>query len=245
MPVARRGRLTPLVDLLARRRPDLDDPAGAVANLWVHVDGTIATNPRALVRPDASITVKVDQAPRGIDKLGRALDRLGVDVDGAVCLDVGACTGGFTLALLDRGAAAVYAVDVGHGQLLGSLRADPRVVNLERTNVADLDAVLVPAPLDIVVVDVSRLSLGEAVAQLTERVRLRAGATLVGLVKPMFELRLGELPTEQAELDDACDRAARAIGQAGWTVLDVVGSAVTGTRGAVEFFVHATWTGDT
>lgn len=245
MPVARRGRLIPLVDLLARRRPDLDDPAGAVANLWVHVDGTIATNPRALVRPDASITVKVDQAPRGIDKLGRALDRLGVDVDGAVCLDVGACTGGFTLALLDRGAAAVYAVDVGHGQLLGSLRADPRVVNLERTNVADLDAVLVPSPLDIVVVDVSRLSLGEAVAQLTERVRLRAGATLVGLVKPMFELRLGELPTEQAELDDACDRAARAIGQTGWTVLDVVGSGVTGARGAVEFFVHATWTGDT
>ncbi|MGH9235375.1 MAG: SAM-dependent methyltransferase [Acidimicrobiales bacterium] len=243
--MARRGRLIPLVDLLARRRPDLDDPAGAVANLWVHVDGTIATNPRALVRSDASITVKVDQAPRGIDKLGRALDRLGVDVDGAVCLDVGACTGGFTLALLDRGAAAVYAVDVGHGQLLGSLRADPRVVNLERTNVADLDAVLVPSPLDIVVVDVSRLSLGEAVAQLTERVRLRAGATLVGLVKPMFELRLGELPTEQAELDDACDRAARAIGQAGWTVLDVVGSGVTGARGAVEFFVHATWTGDT
>ena len=214
MRVARRGRLIPLVDLVAGRRPDIDDPAAAIADLSVQVDGTIATNPRALVRADASITVKADQAPRGREKLGHALDRLGI------------------------------AVDVGHGQLLGSLRADPRVVNLERTNVADLDAVLVPAPLDVVVVDVSRLALGEAVAQLTERVTLRSGATLLGLVKPMFELRLGELPTDQTELDDACDRAARAVGQAGWTVLDVIESAVRGSRGAVEFFVHATWTGD-
>jgi 23S rRNA (cytidine1920-2'-O)/16S rRNA (cytidine1409-2'-O)-methyltransferase len=242
--VARRGRLIPLVDLVARRRPDIDDPAAAIADLSVQVDGTIATNPRALVRADASLTVKADQAPRGREKLGHALDRLGVAVDGAACLDIGACTGGFTLALLERGAATVHAVDVGHGQLLGSLRADPRVVNLERTNVADLDAVLVPAPLDVVVVDVSRLGLGEAVAQLTERVTLRSGATLLGLVKPMFELRLGELPTDQTELDDACDRAARAVGQAGWTVLDVIESAVRGSRGAVEFFVHATWTGD-
>jgi 23S rRNA (cytidine1920-2'-O)/16S rRNA (cytidine1409-2'-O)-methyltransferase len=242
--VARRGRLIPLVDLVARRRPDIDDPAAAIADLSVQVDGTIATNPRALVRADASLTVKADQAPRGREKLGHALDRLGVAVDGTACLDIGACTGGFTLALLERGAATVHAVDVGHGQLLGSLRADPRVVNLERTNVADLDAVLVPAPLDVVVVDVSRLGLGEAVAQLTERVTLRSGATLLGLVKPMFELRLGELPTDQTELDDACDRAARAVGQAGWTVLDVIESAVKGSRGAVEFFVHATWTGD-
>jgi 23S rRNA (cytidine1920-2'-O)/16S rRNA (cytidine1409-2'-O)-methyltransferase len=242
--VARRGRLIPLVDLVARRRPDIDDPAAAIADLSVQVDGTIATNPRALVRADASLTVKADQAPRGREKLGHALDRLGVAVDGTACLDIGACTGGFTLALLERGAATVHAVDVGHGQLLGSLRADPRVVNLERTNVADLDAVLVPAPLDVVVVDVSRLGLGEAVAQLTERVTLRSGATLLGLVKPMFELRLGELPTDQTELDDACDRAARAVGQAGWTVLDVTESAVRGSRGAVEFFVHATWTGD-
>jgi 23S rRNA (cytidine1920-2'-O)/16S rRNA (cytidine1409-2'-O)-methyltransferase len=242
--VARRGRLIPLVDLVARRRPDIDDPAAAIADLSVQVDGTIATNPRALVRADASLTVKADQAPRGREKLGHALDRLGVAVDGTACLDIGACTGGFTLALLERGAATVHAVDVGHGQLLGALRADPRVVNLERTNVADLDAVLVPAPLDVVVVDVSRLGLGEAVAQLTERVTLRSGATLLGLVKPMFELRLGELPTDQTELDDACDRAARAVGQAGWTVLDVIESAVRGSRGAVEFFVHATWTGD-
>jgi 23S rRNA (cytidine1920-2'-O)/16S rRNA (cytidine1409-2'-O)-methyltransferase len=242
--VARRGRLIPLVDLVARRRPDIDDPAAAIADLSVQVDGTIATNPRALVRADASLTVKADQAPRGREKLGHALDRLGVAVDGTACLDIGACTGGFTLALLERGAATVHAVDVGHGQLLGSLRADPRVINLERTNVADLDAVLVPAPLDVVVVDVSRLGLGEAVAQLTERVTLRSGATLLGLVKPMFELRLGELPTDQTELDDACDRAARAVGQAGWTVLDVIESAVRGSRGAVEFFVHATWTGD-
>ncbi len=236
---SRGSRRVPLVDLLAKQRPDLDDPGGAITALSVQVDGTIIGNPRAMVRAGASITVKADQPPRGTGKLGHALDRFGVDVSGAVCLDVGASTGGFTRALLDRGAATVYAVDVGHGQLLGSLRADERVVNLERTNVADLDATLVPGPLDVVVVDVSRLSLGDAVAQLTERVPLRPGATLVGLVKPMFELRLGELPTDGSQFDEACARASQAVEGAGWTVLEVVGSAVRGTKGAVEFFVHA------
>jgi len=235
----------PLVKLLARQRPDIDDPAAAIAAMAVRVDGAIVTNPGANVRPDASIVVRVDQAPRGIEKLGHALDRLGITaaVAGAVCLDVGACTGGFTRALLDRGAARVYAVDVGHGQLLGSLRADARVVNLERTNVADLDDVLVPDALDLVVVDVSKLPLGEAVEQMTERVRLRAGAELVGLVKPMFELRLGELPTSAEQLAEAGDRAVGAIEAAGWTVRALIESEVRGNRGAVELFVHAAFSG--
>jgi 23S rRNA (cytidine1920-2'-O)/16S rRNA (cytidine1409-2'-O)-methyltransferase len=230
----------PLIDLLARRRPELDDPGQAIADLAVVVDGSIVSNPRALVSPGASISVRAAHQPRGTEKLGHALDRLGIDVAGTVGLDVGACTGGFTLALLDRGAELVYAVDVGHGQLLGSLRADPRVVNLERTNVADLDTTLVSRPIDVVVVDVSKLSLGEAVAQLTTRVALCAGATLVGLVKPMFELRLGSLPTDPDEIADAGRRAAAAVERAGWVVEDVVDSAVRGNRGAVELFVHAT-----
>ena len=236
-----RQRLSPLVKILAKQRPDIDDPVGAIADMSVQVDGVIVTNPRANVRPDARIVVKADQAPRGTRKLGHALDRLDVEVTGAVCLDVGASTGGFTKALLDRGAAKVYAVDVGHGQLLGSLRADERVVNLERTNVADLDDLLVPETLDLVVVDVSKLRLGEATAQLTQRVGLRPGAVLVGLVKPMFELRLGVLPTEPSQLAEACDRAARSIGEAGWSVRDVIESEVRGNKGAVEFFVHATF----
>lgn len=233
----------PLVKLLARQRPDIDDPAAAIAAMAVRVDGAIVTNPGANVRPDASIVVRADPAPRGIEKLGHALDRLGVTATGATCLDVGACTGGFTLALLERGAVRVYAVDVGHGQLLGSLRADARVVNLERTNVADLDDVLVPDALDLVVVDVSKLPLGEAVGQMTERVRLRAGAELVGLVKPMFELRLGELPTSPEQLAEAGDRAVGAIETAGWTVRELIESEVRGNRGAVELFVHAAFSG--
>jgi 23S rRNA (cytidine1920-2'-O)/16S rRNA (cytidine1409-2'-O)-methyltransferase len=238
-----RPRRTPLLEILAKRRPDIDDPAAAIAAMSVQVDGAIVTNPRASVRADASIVVRADHAPRGSEKLGHALDRLAVAPAEAVCLDVGACTGGFTKALLDRGAARVYAVDVGHGQLLGSLRADPRVVNLERTNVADLNDVLVSDPLDLVVIDVSKLSLGEAAAQTTERVRIRPGAELVGLVKPMFELRTGELPTEPSQLAEACDRAARSIGAAGWHVHDVIESAVRGNKGAVEFFVHASFPG--
>jgi 23S rRNA (cytidine1920-2'-O)/16S rRNA (cytidine1409-2'-O)-methyltransferase len=238
--MARQARRQPLVDVLARLRPDLDDPAGAIAALSVLVDGAVVANPRALVHPGASISVRAGTLPRGTEKLGQALDALGVDAAGAVAVDVGACTGGFTRALLDRGAEVVYAVDVGHGQLLGSLRADPRVVNLERTNVADLDMTLVPRPVDLVVVDVSKLSLGEAVTQLTARVTLTVGATLVGLVKPMFELRLGALPTDPEQIADAGRRAAAAVEAAGWTVEAVIDSAVRGNRGAIELFVHAT-----
>jgi 23S rRNA (cytidine1920-2'-O)/16S rRNA (cytidine1409-2'-O)-methyltransferase len=113
------------------------------------------------------------------------------------------------------------------------------VVNLERTNVADLNPALVPEPVATMVVDVSRLSLGEAVCQATERVALAPEAVLVGLVKPMFELRRGDLPSEPEDLVDACDRAAAAVHAAGWTVLEVVDSPLRGARGAVEYFLHA------
>jgi 23S rRNA (cytidine1920-2'-O)/16S rRNA (cytidine1409-2'-O)-methyltransferase len=236
-----RPRLVPLLALLAKQHPGLTDPERLVTEQRVRVDGTIVSNPRARVRSDAGITIRPADVPKGRDKLGSALRLLGVDAGGEVCLDVGASTGGFTLALLEAGAARVYAVDVGHGQLLGRLRADPRVVNLERTNVANLSAALVPDPLGVVVVDVSKLSLGEAVRQLTSRVTLQPGATLVGLVKPMFELRRGELPTDPADLAAACDRASAAVAAAGWTVAEVMDSPLRGNRGAVEYFLHARW----
>lgn len=236
-----RPRLVPLLAVLAKQHPDLTEPEQLITEQRVRVDGTIVTNPRARVRADAAITILAVDVPRGRDKLGGALRLLGVDaaVEGAVCLDVGASTGGFTLALLEAGAERVYAVDVGHGQLLGRLRADPRVVNLERTNVADLSVSLVPDPLGVVVVDVSKLSLGEAVRQLTSRVALRPGAMLVGLVKPMFELRRGDLPTDPADLAAACERASAAVAAAGWSVVEVVDSPLRGNRGAVEYFLHA------
>ena len=122
---------------------------------------------------------------RGTIKLRGALDHFEVEVSGRICLDVGASTGGFTTALLEREARKVYAVDVGHGQLLGSLRQDARVANLESTNVGDLTTSLVPDAIDLVTVDVSYLSLAAAVEQIGA-LSFASGAELVGLVKPMF-----------------------------------------------------------
>jgi 23S rRNA (cytidine1920-2'-O)/16S rRNA (cytidine1409-2'-O)-methyltransferase len=175
---------------------------------------------------------------RGSVKLRAALDAFGITVDRAICLDVGASTGGFTRVLLERGAARVYAVDAGHGQLLGSLRQDERVTNLEATNVGDLTVELVPDDIDVVTVDVSYLSLASAVAQL-EPLRFAKDATLIGLVKPMFELRLDVAPTDDASLDRAVAEAVSTIENGGWTVISTIRSPVTGAKGAVEGFVSA------
>jgi 23S rRNA (cytidine1920-2'-O)/16S rRNA (cytidine1409-2'-O)-methyltransferase len=175
---------------------------------------------------------------RGSVKLVAALDAFGVDVVRKVCLDVGASTGGFTTVLLERGAARVYAVDAGHGQLLGSLRQDSRVVNLESTNVGELDRRVVVEPIEVVTVDVSYLPLGRAVAQL-DRVGVVPGADLIGLVKPMFELGLGTAPTDDESLERAADEAVAAIAEAGWEVVGRMRSPALGARGAIEGFVHA------
>jgi len=167
----------------------------------------------------------------GREKLSFALQRFAVDVDGRVAFDCGASTGGFTQALLDAGARRVYAVDAGFGQLLGSLRQDERVVNLERTNLADA---VVDEPVDLVTLDLSYLSLADALPQ------LRYGTELVALVKPMFELRLGALPDDQETgLAQALVTASAGAAAAGWTVIDTCRSPVLGRGGAVEGFLHA------
>lgn len=244
--MAPRGRVR-LVELLRRRDPPLDDPAAALAEFRVLVDGAILTNPDARVRSDASVVVRPRKRPQGVRKLGDALDRLGVAVEGRTGLDVGACTGGFTLALLERGAVRVVAADVGFGQLLGSLQQDDRVVNLERTNLGDLTielladpAVLGGAP-GVVVADVTKLSLREVGRQLADQRVPAPGTDLVGLVKPMFELGTGTLPTTPEELGEALDLAAGGLGDAGWEVVARSESSVRGHRGAVEYFVHARW----
>jgi 23S rRNA (cytidine1920-2'-O)/16S rRNA (cytidine1409-2'-O)-methyltransferase len=188
----------------------------------------------------SDVTSRSRRDLRGTPKLRAALDRFGVDVSGRIALDVGAAAGGFTTVLLERGAAKVYAVDAGHGQLLGSLRQDSRVVNLEATNIADLSAGLVPDPIQLFTVDVSYLALRRAVAQLA-RVEFAAGAELIGLVKPMFELALAEAPTDRATIDQALDRAVDGVTSAGWTVLSTMDSVVTGAKGAPELLIHARW----
>ena len=172
---------------------------------------------------------------RGSVKLRAALDRFAVSPAGRICLDVGASTGGFTTVLLEGDARKVYAVDVGHGQLLGSLRQDRRVVNLENTNIADAE---IDEPVDVVTIDVSYLSLADAAVQLN-RFTFAPGAELVALVKPMFELKLATAPTDEATLDEATRLAVERISDAGWTVAGRMPSPLTGANGAVEGFVYA------
>lgn len=193
-------------------------------------------NPRSMVRPGCAIVVDRVRTLRGSAKLRAALEAFRVDVRDGICLDVGAAAGGFTTVLLERGARRVYAVDAGHGQLLGSLRQDPRVVNLEATNVGELSGDVVPDVIDVITVDVSYLPLREAVAQLRP-IDLASPARLIGLVKPMFELGLSSAPTDRTRLDEALDLAAKGIETAGWTVADRCESPVPGAKGARELFV--------
>jgi 23S rRNA (cytidine1920-2'-O)/16S rRNA (cytidine1409-2'-O)-methyltransferase len=195
-------------------------------------------NPRSLVHEGASIVVVEPRALRGEPKLQAALGAFRVEVRGRVALDVGAAAGGFTRVLLAAGARRVYAVDAGVGQLLGSLRRDPRVVNLEATNLGELSRRLVPEPVDLVTLDLSYLALASAVPQL-ERVHGLGRAELVALVKPQFELRLAAPPEDEAVLQTALAHAVAGIEDAGWRVLASLRSPVTGARGAIEFFVRA------
>ena len=184
---------------------------------------------------------------RGGLKLVKGLDHFGIDPAGLVGLDVGASTGGFTDVLLHRGAAKVYAVDVGHGQLAWSLRQDPRVVVLERTNARHLDRAAIPDPVGIVVCDASFIGL-ETV--LPAPLSLAApGAWLVALIKPQFEVgpdRVGKGGVvRDPELHrEVCDRITAWLGaRPGWRVLGVTESPITGPEGNVEFLIGGRFEG--
>jgi 23S rRNA (cytidine1920-2'-O)/16S rRNA (cytidine1409-2'-O)-methyltransferase len=229
-----------LAAALAAQHPDLDDPDDAIETGRVLVGGKPMLNPRARVAESAPITVRPELALRGATKLEAAITGFGVAVDGKIALDCGAAAGGFTTVLLDHGAARVYAVDAGFGQLRGELRQSPRVVNLERTNLGDLTRELVPDEIELVTLDLSYLSLARAVPEL-DRIQLTPAVELVALVKPMFELALGRPPDgeDRAQLDAAVTAARRGVEDAGWDVLAVSESPTRGGRGAVEFLLHA------
>jgi 23S rRNA (cytidine1920-2'-O)/16S rRNA (cytidine1409-2'-O)-methyltransferase len=235
-----RSRLRALADLLSDAYPGLD-AAEAIGSGRVLVDGRVAVNPASLVRGDAAITLRPESGGplRGEAKLAGALEAFSVPVGGRVALDLGAAAGGFTRVLLRAGAAKVYAVDAGHGQLLGSLRQHPAVVNLERTNLGQLSRALVPDPIELVTADLSYISLARAIPQLDGRVTLTSTTDLVALVKPMFELGLPEPPTGEPALAEAVNRASAGVEAAGWELRGTCASPVTGTRGSVEFLLHA------
>jgi 23S rRNA (cytidine1920-2'-O)/16S rRNA (cytidine1409-2'-O)-methyltransferase len=236
MPTPRRARFVALVDLLARCHIDVD--ADAFAEGRVVVDGRAITNPAARVRADASVRVVAPKRLRGDIKLSHALDVFAVAVAGRVALDVGASAGGFTTALLARGASRVYALDAGIGQLVGRLRQDPRVVDLEGHNLGALDTTIVPERVDVVTMDLSYLPLADAIDHL-DRIELAATTDLVALVKPTFELKRATLAATDTDLADAVERVVKAMTARRWRVVASCPAPRTGRRGAREVFLHA------
>ena len=236
MPKRSRAPFVALVDLLEHHHPET--AVTAIADGRVLVDGRVVLNPAARVRRDASIRVVAPRRLRGDRKLSDALDRFEVAVAGRIALDVGANAGGFTVALLDRGARRVYAVEAGVGQLLGRLRADGRVVNLEGTNLGSLSRDLVPEPIEVVSIDVSYLSLVDAVPQLGS-LDVADDADLVALVKPTFELHRGVVAATAEDVLDAVRLASDGIAGAGWSVVATAAVTEPGRRGAREAFIHA------
>jgi len=198
------------------------------------------------VGDDMALEVRGQDHPwvsRGGLKLDHALTEFEIDVAGAVCLDVGASTGGFTDVLLSRGAARVYAVDVGHGQFAWKLRNDERVVVLERTNARYLTAAEVPEPVNMIVCDASFIGLETL---LPAPLALAApGARLVALIKPQFEVGKGQVGKGGVVRDPALHEAVCARirawldGLPGWTVLGVTDSPITGPEGNREFLIGA------
>lgn len=209
----------------------------------VRVDGNKATKPGSRVKEGAAVAVVpgASHVGRGALKLTGALDALTVAVEGRTAVDVGASTGGFTQTLLDRGAARVYAVDVGRGQLHERLRTDPRVVVRDRVNARRLSPAEVPEACDLATVDVSFISVAKVLPAL--RSVLAPGADLVVLVKPQFEVGRSQVGrggiVREASLHRQALRAvATEAHRLGYAVLAACASPITGAEGNREFFLH-------
>ena len=200
----------------------------------------------ALLPGDADLNVKGADHPwvsRGGLKLAHALEQFALDPAGKTAIDVGASTGGFTDVLLAKGAAKVYAVDVGHGQLAWKLRNDPRVVVLERTNARRLGPAEIPEPVDLVVCDASFIGLEIVLPAALALTKPEAFA--VALIKPQFEVgpdRVGKggVVRDPALHQEVCDRiAAWFAGLADWQVVGIVESPIQGPEGNREFLIVA------
>ena len=198
--------------------------------------------PGDLLAVDTPVEIAEPQpfVSRGGHKLAAALDTFGIDPSGLVCLDVGASTGGFTDVLLQRGASRVYALDVGRGQLAESLRRDPRVVSMERTNARDLTVGTLPEFVALATIDVSFISLGLVLGPV--KAALAPRGQIVALVKPQFEAGRGRTdhgvvrnPTIHQEV---LERTVESASHLGLGTRAVLASPLRGPEGNREFFVH-------
>ena len=213
--------------------------------------GVVFSNERKLAKAgemladEAPLEVRGKDHPwvsRGGIKLDHGLAHFGFDVSDMIGLDVGSSTGGFTDVLLTRGAARVYAVDVGTNQLAWKLRQDPRVVVHEQTNARQVDRLIIPEPIDIVVCDASFISLSKV---LEAPLRLaREGAMLVALIKPQFEAGRAEVGKGGVVRDPliherVCAEVKAWVELQGWAVVNITPSPITGPEGNIEFLLGA------
>ncbi len=210
----------------------------------VRVNGAVAAKPSQTVSADADVAVEGDVHPyvsRGGLKLEAALKAMEIDSAGKVCLDLGASTGGFTDVLLRAGAAKVYAVDVGTGQLHAKIANDPRVVNLEQTHAKDLSLSLIPDPIEVIVCDVSFISLKKALPPALALAAPRA--RLAALIKPQFEVGPAGIGKGGLVKEDLAEPAAKDIVQwiegEGWNMIGLTGSPILGGAGNKEFLLGA------
>lgn len=210
----------------------------------VFVDGQRADKPGMQVSPDANVEVRGNALPyvsRGGFKLEKALKVFPINVEGKICIDCGASTGGFTDVLLKNGAAKVYSVDVGYGQLAWSLRQDERVVNMERTNIRYITNEQIPEALDLAVMDLSFISIKlvlPAVCML-----LKDGAELVCLIKPQFEAGREEVGKKGVVRDKNIHLAViesilNFVPEIGMTVMGLDYSPIKGPEGNIEYLCY-------
>ena len=206
----------------------------------VFVDGKRAEKPGVQVKPDANVEIRggLDYVSRGGRKLEKALSHFGVSPGGKVCIDCGASTGGFTDCLLKNGARLVYAVDVGYGQLAWSVRSDPKVVVMERTNIRHVTADMFEEKPELAVIDVSFISLS-LVLPVIKELLCECGEALC-LIKPQFEAGRGKVGKKGVVRDpgtheEVLDAFIHSAGESGFSVRGITHSPIRGPEGNIEF----------
>lgn len=210
----------------------------------VLVGGMPAAKAGMMVDRGAHIELKGEDLPyvsRGGLKLQGAVDQFGVELTGVIAMDVGASTGGFTDLMLQRGAAKVYAIDVGYGQFDWRLRNDPRVVLIERTNIRAMPLETVPEPVDFVAADVSFISLLKVMPHVREF--MREGAQAIALIKPQFEagregVGKGGIVRDDAVREATVEAVRAGLAALGFKELGLMQSPITGQKGNIEYLIH-------